>query len=359
MKDFRTKCIKSNEFFVEIERRDALGELPIDVQKLKEEFEIKVETFEICPPEVPEVKEEILEQEEIEDDKTEKEIKLKKTPKIEKNDEKSDDSMDEPDPSIEFPDVRVCPICSKVFTKKYYFEIHKKAHGIGQFECHYCGQKFHRKHFIVSHILAHHTEKDFGRKGDFACDLCPNRYLNEFRLIRHKKIHAIELRPCPICAKMVKNMTSHMKMHATNAERFQCDKCAKNYKLKKDLVAHVVVHENKQFPCNVCGKIFKRPFNLQQHMRIHNPNRPTFPCHHCNHHYKTRSALLDHLRGNEEEKKFVCGVCSFPFRKKRGLEKHMHTHNGTFPYNCTLCDFGAKRKVKYLEHRKMVHQMNE
>lgn len=44
----------------------------------------------------------------------------------------------------------------------------------------------------------------------------------------------------------------------------------------------------KKFVCNrvqpnghLCGKTFGRPYDLARHYEIHNPNRPTFTCSHC------------------------------------------------------------------------------
>lgn len=367
LKGFRVNCIESNKYFEELERIDVL-EVPVDVQKItNERLKIKVEPLSLMCDDAKgdELASDRDDEENFEIEKmNQTSIKLKKRKKIKETDNigqkaNADDFFNESMPPPVPSEMFVCPICSKTFTNKYYLTTHKKTHQEGKLECHFCSEKFRRKQYLASHILARHIEKDFGRTGDYICDICQKRYLNSFRLERHKTIHARNLAPCPICAKMIKNMTCHIKTHANTGERFQCDQCGKNYKAQKDLASHKIIHENRSFACEVCGKEFNQPSKVQQHMRIHKPDRPTFPCHHCNHHFTFRTALLEHLRSYSGERRFICNICSFAFKKASALKKHMHTHYGTKPYMCGQCNYGTKKKSEYLEHLKVKHPQEE
>lgn len=354
--EFRLKCIESNKYFEELERNE-VHEIPIDVQQISDEM-IKVELFPVVSDQrLVNSSKSKPKLDTIEDHQSLSKVRKRKKPEEKENTEKFliDKSFENSRPPLFPSESYICPICTKTFRNKYSFNSHQRIHEEGKFECHFCTRKFHRKQFLLSHLLARHVEKDFGRTGDYTCDICHKRYLNSFRLNRHKEIHTKNLAPCSVCAKMVKNMTSHMRTHETSGQRFQCDQCGKNYKAQKDLISHKIVHENKIFACEECGKEFNQPSKVQQHMRIHKPDRPKFPCHHCNHHFSFKSALLEHLRCNTGERRFVCTVCSFAFKKASALKKHMHTHNGTKPYMCGQCSYGSKNKREYLEHVKMMH----
>lgn len=183
-----------------------------------------------------------------------------------------------------------CP--EKIFTNKYYFRQHLKSHKEGPYECHFCGRKYHKKSFLHGHIDRNHIEKDFAKKGDYACHLCERRYLTDFRLKQHLGIHRLKEKACPFCGKLTRHLTSHLLKHEEPAERFQCDKCEKNYKSEKHLQLHAIVHENKLFSCQQCGKAFNTPEKVSAHMRnLHNPNRPTFECSVCHKHFYYRKYL--------------------------------------------------------------------
>lgn len=198
-----------------------------------------------------------------------------------------------PSEDVVVPTLLFCKNCpEKIFTNKYYFRQHLKSHNEGQYECHFCGRKYHKKSFLHGHIDRNHIEKDFAKKGDYACHLCERKYLTDFRLKQHLGIHRLKEKACPFCGKLTRHLTSHLLKHEEPAERFQCDKCEKNYKSEKHLQLHAIVHENKVFSCQQCGKAFNTPEKVSAHMRnLHNPNRPTFDCSVCHRKYFYRKYL--------------------------------------------------------------------
>uniref|UniRef100_A0A336M133 CSON009853 protein n=1 Tax=Culicoides sonorensis TaxID=179676 RepID=A0A336M133_CULSO len=372
---FRSTCIESHKYFEEQEFNEISIKIipespcdPIEFQKvLIEEIEIKEE--------VPEIETHINDQpvngsiEEIKIEKNEGEQKPKELPdqynecKVKEKEKmagkKENGSSDNEKEIFNLLDhqkkIFVCSVCKKMFRNRKALTNHKIYHKEGRYICHYCGFKAKMKRFILSHIQTRHIEKDYGRVGDYACDLCDRRYLTQYRLDQHKPMHKIVLSPCPICAKLVRNINTHIRAHENPSQRFTCDECGRSYKSESNLIQHKIVHQNKIFACKVCGREFNAPQNLQQHMRIHKPDRRTYPCNHCSHVFTFKSALNLHLRMLTNERNFICTVCSFAFKTSLDLKRHMHIHNNTKPFMCKDCNFGSWKKHKYLDHLKTSH----
>uniref|UniRef100_A0A336MD49 CSON009854 protein n=1 Tax=Culicoides sonorensis TaxID=179676 RepID=A0A336MD49_CULSO len=384
--EFRSQCLESNLYFLELETSELMGlKEPIEQESIPKDDSLN-RTVESVVDSVEEVQRdeeieetEILflnEQEEIDEieekssrgaeEKTvkplkKKEIKIKEEKTREKRNLRGDKSSKAKfKNSNKAPiDFYVCESCpGKVFPNRAYYTSHLKTHKIGNYECNFCSRKFRSKYFLLGHIDRNHLEKDFGKKGEYACNLCTRRYLTPFRLKKHLDIHKIERKPCPHCGDLVKNLCSHMAKHNTGA-RFQCDKCEKSYKSQQHLQTHAIVHENKIFPCDICGRIFNRPDKVRSHRRIHDPNRPTFECPECHKHFSFKTALTGHMRTHSGERPFVCLVCGMAFALSGNLSKHMHSHTNSKPYMCKFCTFGTKKKTEFEFHLRMNHEFEQ
>lgn len=249
--EFRSQCLESNDYFSELEAKDLVQELepqpepekPVEPPvltratiKVEQDLEIEYENPEefyvgIEPVDIP--------------DRTDRRPSNKRfTVKKKRKKESEPIVLKEQAHSSDFFICEHCP--DKVFTNKQYYREHLKIHKEGTLECHFCGLKYRSKYFLLGHIDRKHLEKDYGKRGDFMCNLCPKRYLTKVRLKKHLGIHKLPKKPCPQCGELVKNLSSHMAVHNTT-DRFQCDKCEKSYKSQQHLQIHAIVHENKSF----------------------------------------------------------------------------------------------------------------
>ncbi|XP_063702902.1 zinc finger protein OZF-like [Culicoides brevitarsis] len=351
--EFRLQCLDANNFFAALEKN--VTEVIEEEEKIPEIVENdEIETFVIeedeneppTPPSplLPNEIEEIPAPE----PEVEERPETPKPPKIVKKRTKFT--------KIPPSDFYVCEHCpEKVFTNKQYYREHLKIHKEGKLECHFCGLKYRSKYFLLGHIDRNHLEKDYGREGDFACNICPKRYLTETRLKKHMSIHKLTKKPCPHCGELVKNLTSHMAKHYEE-KPFRCDKCDKSYKSRQHLQNHVIVHENKSFPCDICGRTFNRPDKVISHKRIHETNRPVFECPECQKQFNYKTALTCHMRIHTGERPYKCTVCGIAFALSGNLSKHMHSHTQTKPYMCKICPFGTKKKTELEFHLRNNHE---
>lgn len=262
--EFRSQCMESNVYFVELEAKELMREfVENQVEDVTEDIQIKEEERVEQLEELEEdIKEEVYVEAEEETvietprrsvrkskkESVEKETNINKSPAKKRRKRESHNNIPKfVSNENTRPDFFICENCpDKVFTNKQYYREHRKIHKEGKFECHFCGLKYRSKYFLLGHVDRNHLEKDYGKRGDFACTLCPRRYLTEVRLKKHLGIHKLPKKPCPHCGELVKNLCSHMVVHNTT-ERYQCDKCEKSYKSQQHLQIHAVVHQNKLF----------------------------------------------------------------------------------------------------------------
>lgn len=74
---------------------------------------------------------------------------------------------------------------------------------------------------------------------------------------------------------MTNNCKSNIIKHNCNDKKFEqiqkkyhCVQCGKKYKVKKNLLLHVKIHQGEGFECKFCHKLFPRRQNMIEHERI-------------------------------------------------------------------------------------------
>ncbi len=108
-----------------------------------------------------------------------------------------------------------------------------------KFKCKECGKYFSTNSALKIHHLKHQGVK-------FPCPKCDKVFTSPAYLYTHVKyVHSVTtLKPCPVCKKRVtdRNLSTHLKLHDTDREVFQCKQCDASFSAKSSLGEHLLRH---------------------------------------------------------------------------------------------------------------------
>ncbi|XP_053686213.1 zinc finger protein 33B-like [Sabethes cyaneus] len=161
---------------------------------------------------------------------------------------------------------------------------------------------------------------------------------------------------CPICGKLVSQLSKHMPTHSA-VKRFTCEYCSKSFTHDTTLRKHIrSVHlKIKQYHCEICLQSFTDRSSLRYHDVVKHKEEKNFECTICRKSYYTSSGLAQHNSLNHEQRKFKCEKCGKMFAMKFHLKEHENTHSDARPHACVLCEKTFKR-VKNLNEHMIMHK---
>ena len=135
-----------------------------------------------------------------------------------------------------------------------------------EYECGICNSKFISHEDLEDHATDEHGNENYefiteenqenqiievdvlpqskGKK-EFICDTCNTSWKTKVLLIRHMKTHLLE-----------------------EDRDFQCFKCNKTFKHKRNKDEHELLHLPPQFKCNMCPRAFFRHNDFRKHMEV-------------------------------------------------------------------------------------------
>ena len=182
----------------------------------------------------------------------------------------------------------------------------------------------------------------------FECDKCGKNFLDNHRLKAHMTYHQEKIHSCELCGRTFHTnaqLQEHIIVKHVNSLDFECDECQKKFPSKLTLKSHTkYIHGPKEFFCEHCSSGFKtRPKLKQHHLQVHTEaqDRP-FKCSFdgCDWTFATGTKLRSHECSHTGDKPHKCDVCEAAFPRKDSLKKHMMTHTGEKPYLCSVCGKG-------------------
>ena len=141
-------------------------------------------------------------------------------------------------------------------------------------------------------------------KTTYACSICMQSFLKQYRL------------------------KAHMRKH-TKEKPFTCTVCSKPFSQISHLSVHLRIHRGeKPFSCLICKKLFLQGSHLKNHMRTHSGDKP-FSCSYCNksftQSFSLKAHILSHTGGTGE--KYSCSQCNKSYLLKNSLRKHILSHS--------------------------------
>ena len=228
--------------------------------------------------------------------------------------------------------------------------------------CTHCGVNFEDFKVFWVHQESH--------KEKHICDICSNEFRSSIYLRNHKRtIHNITdekynnrfCQICPECGKSVDSLKQHMQL-IHSAHKLQCPHCQFQTPYKNNLKNHI---ENKHTGGNIkncpfCGKLVK---NVKRHLLAakcdlpeEERNNPAdmVQCDRCNKQFKNLERLKKHIRDIHDKPAIQCELCSFQTKYNCNMKMHVRRVHDNKPLRET-CPVCSKACVSVDWHIKTYH----
>ncbi|XP_036233120.1 PR domain zinc finger protein 5 isoform X1 [Bactrocera oleae] len=274
-----------------------------------------------------------------------------------------------------------CELCGKAFVTRTHLIEHKVTHTRqGEFLCTRCGKRTRSKWELRTHLFAIHGEGEAPLK----CNYCDEKFTQHVQKRAHlERYHPMELAKrivsCSKCEKHFStetNLQRHIKQqhNEVNAdiepsdvltssppqyEGFMCAHCPRKYRSKYALIKHLRVHAvmaDRPYSCPDCEMHFKHFSELDRHDLQHHATVRPYKCDKCVKAFATKTALKIHGQVHEVKgRNFRCPECNQRFKFEKSLSLHIISHK-TMRHSCEICKKSYIRLTQLKTHKNRYHK---
>ena len=248
-----------------------------------------------------------------------------------------------------------CNLCDKSYTDPTPLTNHiRTIHAVaGSFKCNECNEKFTHEPKLKAHIYRKHKKLE---KPKEKCGYCHKLYDKDKikgHVQRHLDIENAKWR-CSICSKVVcneKTLKVHVKtQHIKKEKTLKCERCETMFSNKQNLLRHISFIHNKsqagRWVCQYCGKEFKQSGTLYNHKQMHEGVK--FKCPHCDNIYSANANLKKHMNKHKVQNLIKCNICEKEIPDYT-LKTHLITHSEK-KHHCRYCEYKTYSKRELTVH---------
>ncbi|XP_012161950.1 zinc finger protein 470 isoform X3 [Ceratitis capitata] len=271
-----------------------------------------------------------------------------------------------------------CQLCEKAFVTRTHLLEHKVTHTRqGDFLCTRCGKSKRSKWELRTHLYSIHGEGEPPLK----CNYCDEKFTQHIQKRAHlERYHPDELAkrivPCAKCEKhfsTATNLQRHIKQchnadlefssviksSTSQYEGFMCAHCPRKYRSKYALIKHLRVHavmEDRPYSCLDCEMHFKHFSELDRHDLQHHATVRPYRCDECYKDFSTKTALKIHGHVHEVNgRNFRCPKCNLRFKFEKSLNLHLISHT-TMRHSCDICKKSYIKLSQLKTHKSRYHR---
>ncbi|XP_062705307.1 zinc finger protein 626-like [Aedes albopictus] len=245
--------------------------------------------------------------------------------------------------------------CAKTFQARHVMLRHIYTH-LKPFKCDICDKAFPYQQTLVQHMNIHMTDKE----KPYKCTKCPRKYPKMHLLRTHARSH--DRAECPTCKKTFANiyaMRTHTLAFHSDATRYVCDVCGKEFKTQRQVASHRLAHTQPTLEdgarCEICNVWISRKERLRRHITEIHESKET-ECDICHKTYPNLKAMRKHKSLVHVALNFECEVCGKRFKKALNLTEHRASaHTGEKLYSCEFCGMEMNSNGNLYAHKKNKH----
>ncbi|KAM9784186.1 zinc finger protein 850 isoform X1 [Syngnathus typhle] len=222
------------------------------------------------------------------------------------------------------------------------------------------------------------------------CDQCGRGYRHPCSLLNHKKSHKTGVFRCLVCQKRYYNLLAlknHQRTHF-DLKRHKCEECGKAFKIQKQLINHLRLHEEHRAkglvrtgpngsryqqpgPSQMASmrgesskgpavgvkyaqQGFKKPYSSagtsrpQKFDPAESGRRP-FACEECGKTYRHAGSLANH-KNLHKIGEYHCNVCNSTYPNRLAMKNHLRLHFAQKKHNCQECGKGFRTQRQLATH---------